>query len=200
VNERRRTVLGWVLVLAGLVAGGLWAQSVWYPAVISRHSYQWLDGTRQDHHAVIVESTNGRLALSRSYQRIDLGFVPAKGAEGVSRYRAEHPTRCFWEYLWLRRGPFFGSPSMFGYESQYGTSPLGPDERHRLFVPWMLLLIVTIVPGAILLWRERRRRAGIAKGLCAKCGYDLRASKERCPECGTAIPSDSAAGCETKAV
>ena len=42
--------------------------------------------------------------------------------------------------------------------------------------------------------RPYRRRKRKQFGLCVKCGYDLRGSKERCPECGTAMRNTEALG------
>jgi predicted permease len=50
------------------------------------------------------------------------------------------------------------------------------------FVCWFLVYRST---------RTLRRRRHL--GLCLHCGYDLRASKDRCPECGTPIPLKSEA-------
>ena len=48
------------------------------------------------------------------------------------------------------------------------------------------LAMLPTVPFAARYFRLRRRRRG---GLCLTCGYDLRESKERCPECGTMVMS-----------
>jgi hypothetical protein len=53
------------------------------------------------------------------------------------------------------------------------------------------LWIVALVAGAwpltsiVVLFRRRRRLRRLARaGHCWRCGYDLRATPDRCPECG----------------
>ena len=70
------------------------------------------------------------------------------------------------------------------------------DQAIRFWVmPFWFLQIVSmvaaawIVPRVILMRRNARREAA---GHCRSCGYDLRATPDRCPECGreTARPTD----------
>jgi hypothetical protein len=50
---------------------------------------------------------------------------------------------------------------------------------------WLLAAVFALPPGR---WCARRfRRKVLAReNLCSTCGYDLRATPDRCPECGTA--------------
>jgi hypothetical protein len=60
--------------------------------------------------------------------------------------------------------------------------------------PYWFLLAVLGLPFILrALARLRMRRRCIQRGLCPVCGYDLRATAGRCPECG-AVPHGTGRG------
>ena len=64
-----------------------------------------------------------------------------------------------------------------------------PHQRTELglWIPyWLLMLVSAPLPlWVVTIHRSRRVRAARrARGLCEDCGYDLRATPGRCPECG----------------
>ena len=70
----------------------------------------------------------------------------------------------------------------------------GANEVWRVQVrPWLLLVPPAIMPA---LWIKRlaRRRRMLREGLCLQCGYDLRATSGRCPECGSEREIGAAGG------
>lgn len=52
---------------------------------------------------------------------------------------------------------------------------------------WSVTLLALILP-AVRFWLSRRHQKLTADHCCPRCGYDLRATPDRCPECGT--PAD----------
>ena len=58
------------------------------------------------------------------------------------------------------------------------------------FPHWCIAVPLALGPlrwAWVWVWHRRRSQRRREQGLCMQCGYDLRASRERCPECGTEI-------------
>ena len=62
----------------------------------------------------------------------------------------------------------------------------------RISLPHWLLLATTVMPTAVLFWRDRRRR--IPPGHCQRCGYNLTGNVSgKCSECGEPCEPDARA-------
>jgi len=155
----------------------------------------WSDGTRSIDEDTTVGVSRGTWYLQ--FARFDR--CPANGPMPPDRTPAG--TAGAWS-VWTRRQPdqqFAGtSDKQFaGFITRHEQSR---DRARRVRtlhavdvvlygVPsWALLFLTAFLPmaSAAAWWRRRTRaRRRGAAGLCESCGYDLRSTPGRCPECGT---------------
>jgi hypothetical protein len=178
------------IVLAFFLLNALWSIIGSWSISFGGVSYSYFDdASRQSG----VYSCRGDLVIAlRHSSFIGAGLRPPD-------WQTRKPTRQ--EFPWSISADMTISPKMFSWHRGNGII----DDRPRMIFPgvlvnwqnqsmrgewhnrgiavhWVLMSALAAVAPAFALIRHRRR---VRDGHCDVCGYDLRATPERCPECGT---------------
>jgi hypothetical protein len=171
------SVLSLALCLATVA---LWARSYWHLDVVDLFpsSQHWWSFT----------SARGRIEIQQTG-----ASAPYWTTGSSTRFMSGELAQ-----LWYSMGPFQWRAAGFGYGSKVVPSGSGTAKltAHAYLVPHAFPAIVfAAVPTFWLrgVLRNRVRKARLAAGRCAACGYDLRASAGNCPECGALTPPSPAA-------
>jgi hypothetical protein len=124
-------------------------------------------------------ASTDRRGLSFIHEWADTQATAGSGEFGLDirgwAYRVDEADDDSYVALWptYQRHGTLASPNLWG--------------NWEVTVPfWMPAMVFGAWPAIATVWLVRRRRRARV-GRCRQCGYDLRATRERCPECGTAV-------------
>jgi len=120
------------------------------------------------------------MGLEVSRERWHSDDAPPTGKTGWFLNKSVHNAGRFSGETFLRR---------LGFEAFAATTPVGDYafDRWGFLLPlWLIAGLFGLLPVAVTArWVKNRIRARRQRlGLCPTCGYDLRATPDRCPECG----------------
>ena len=166
------TALSAVLFVASLI---LWVRSCFVGDLIRHMGEDVIPST-----SYFITSRTGSLSISRYEQTSrDPAIGGGRYPPGFSSERWD----CWADPL---RWPTGTIPNRLGFAAEHQRRAEG--DEYTLVVPYYALTFALLMPP-LLWWVRVRRRARAAAGLrCPACGYDLRATPDRCPECGQAAP------------
>ena len=187
MKRRLFTIFSAVSLLLFVAVVVLWVRSYWVAEGVRWYRPD-VAGARWAGDSIV--STKGRVLISGTrveftwpeYASQFAGSVTSGGVGGLS-YVAMEP------YWYLRRDASVWERMGFGVEPYDGARSLVEVRREQFgaYAPhWAFALATSALPAMWLWWR----RAGVRRlrrGLCPACGYDVRATPGRCPECGTSL-------------
>lgn len=206
----------WVLAVAVSLAGSVAVGVLWWRSyhVEDFCSCSWANVSREgDVFPIRYLAAESAIGVTRFVSRYD----SESGSHDRPVSRGDLQRRSFWlAPRPLKQGaiasPFADADSAFHFHGFGYGSRTSPGSRSNsifrkvIVLPTGALFLLTLLPPLVYFtksFRRARRRAGIRRGLCGFCGYDLRASGDRCPECGRSVdegrgelrPSYLSAGC-----
>jgi len=197
LDEMKRLLLNLLTLLSLLLCVAvvtLWVRSHWV-----RDTIHWANtnypypGNPAIALPLFVESAE--ITSARGGLRLEWMRTETRASSGVPR-QAKPVTYEASEFL--RKYPLSGRPPRvrgrvthwamgpFEFMFAYEQDPWGQSWERWLTVPyWSLAIPLAVLPVLVPVARRHRRRADRRRnGLCVRCGYDLRATPRRCPECG----------------
>jgi hypothetical protein len=148
----------WVSLLLCLATIGLWVDSYW-------------------HYCAVTDS------------RSDATSGVASKVGGFYLFSYDAPSGGFGYQGWYSDLMYVSDPERFYGIVAQRWKPirfvrLSSHFRELIIPHWVFVILFAIAPLIrFRAWRRHRCRA--QAGVCTKCGYDLRATPDRCPECGT---------------
>jgi hypothetical protein len=158
----------------------------------------WLWVRSNDHRDTLIWDSSGKhYQLTSEFGGIIYVITPWGEQSKPIRYGKGNVSQATLQGgWWSTSAGSFPSRGVLGFEARsfagvpmYNLAHLPPLPCAVYRIPYWFPVVVTALPiGAWLAMKCRKRLRRHRRGLCASCGYDLRATPERCPECG-AVPT-----------
>jgi hypothetical protein len=177
---RRRLATFAVLLSAGLCAVAV--------ALLVRSLFVWDRVNRHDLTDLGGDWRRRWVRLDSSAGRIDVNFLRETRSNRDQLAYLQANAKSFAYYTREGKNPVPTANPLLRFVGMYGQVENKPNSFFiRVVVPYWLLALAFAIAPAWRLWTRARRRAARRRGLnlCVRCGYDLRATPDRCPECGT---------------
>ena len=173
-------VLTVLSLLVAVAAAGLWVRARWRMDRLSRRTEQrqWLLVNRPIGFCLSVHTHD--VPQPPEPWQWETAEVAAKEQAALRAYRS---------WAGFRWGAFrSGGTRPIAYIDGNGVSRVTVPALSRfVLVPHWFPVAALLVPPLLAAIASMRRRRRDRRGLCARCGYDLRATPDRCPECGRAV-------------
>ena len=151
-------------MVGGIFAAGIWAISYWRGCVLEKR----------------VASRSTLFLIHVACGRVEVALVDPQGPSVWRASSISNPMG-----ISLER-----KPRAIGYRDEllgFGIwLPNRPTKMRAIdfSIPFWFVFGLCVLRPALRLRRQLRRHRRQSANLCIRCGYDLHATPERCPECG----------------